>query len=556
MAAKKLNLGQGGGTQVQVTMDRAYVPPTADQALWVVIRNSANALGFERYADFIEPIMCGRRSPLPTARARSEFPRINRETFLTFPDTEPYRLLKVATEVFMMANCGVVIGDKHEGDAKDLQHAEFGQLTRDPRLADEEYLRLLRQTSASPSVGSQWRREYLQRYASPHGLTVETIPYLYDIVKLKLGELPIRDDRAFGARECYGILQDRLTRPCLLELIWNYWLEEGMLVQTTNAMSWRFQNRRGPQDRDPLAMVEIDPLRGLNNLLWGWVQDEEHRLTISRRAYEYDHEYGLQLIGKAVPAIHGADSRSRFLEGFHTLLMLCSVFYKEDDDTTVVADGFPVLNALREVHLQLTQGAHNQYGDLPWTARQEFLMQQWILARPEMREFLPRRIMVDYPEAWMDSVETMKTLQGWTDTSILHFRDMAIYGEKILLSVRFGAWTDEINPENAANWARYWRPEIQGYMFAYRAATGVDLAAVTVSGQVNATLPAVLLHDRLPRQVPAGGGRAAGQLPTGGTRSAGQLPAGAARAQKRLPASGARTPRQLPAGTTRPRPTT
>ena len=168
-------------------------------------------------------------------------------------------------------------------------------------------------------------------------------------------------------------------------------------------------------------MVEIDPLRPLNNLLWGWVQDEQHRLTIPRRAYEYDHEYGLKLLGKAVPAIRGADSRSRFLEGFHTLLLLCSIFYKEDDDTTVMADGFPVLNALREVHLLLTQGAHNQYGDLPWTARQEFLMQQWILARPEMREFLPRRIMVDYPEPWMDSRgddEDAAGLDGYLDPAL------------------------------------------------------------------------------------------------------------------------------------------
>ena len=188
--------------------------------------------------------------------------------------------------------------------------------------------------------------------------------------------------------------------------------------------------------------------------------------------------------------------------------MLCSVFYKEDDDTTVVADGFPLLNALRDVHLLLTQGAHNQYGDLPWTARQEFLMQQWILARPEMREFLPRRIMVDYPEPWMDSVETMKTLQGWTDTSILHFRDLAIFGEQILLSIRFGEWTAEIHPENAANWARYWRPEIQGYIYAYRAATGVDLAAATVTGQVNSTIPAVLLRQRLRKEALADGAAA------------------------------------------------
>jgi hypothetical protein len=481
-------------------MDRAYVPPTDDQALWVVIRNSTDALGFERYAEFIEPIMGTGRPRRAAATYRTVDPRVR----LTFPDAEPYRLLKVATEVFMMANTGVAIGAREQDRSKELGSAAFDAIGSGD-LAVQEELRLLRPPNGR-RTDAQWH-DYLESYASPRGDTVDTLPYLYDIVRYKLGEMPIRSGHAFGATEYYGILRDKLTRPCLLELIWNYWLEEGMLVQAMNAMSWRFQNRRGPQDRDPLAMVEIDPLRGLNNLLWGWVQDEEHRLTIARRAYEYDHEYGLKLIGKAVPAIEGADSRSRFLEGFHTLLMLCSIFYKEDDDTTVVADGFPVLNALREVHLQLTQGAHNQYGDLPWTARQEFLMQEWILARPEMREFLPRRIMVDYPEAWMDSVETMKTLQGWTDTSILQFRDLSLYGEKILLSVRYGSWTDEIYPENAANWARYWRPEIQGYLFAYRAATGVDLTATTVTGQINATLPSVLLQQRLPEQVQAGGAR-------------------------------------------------
>jgi hypothetical protein len=484
----------------QVTLDRAHVPPTEDQALWAVIRNSADALLFDRYASFIEPIMGGQT---PT-RASDKFKKVNAQVGLPFPDAEPYRLLKVATEVFMMANTGVAIGRRQEEGATDLVNADFSPLGRG-RLSEEEEIRTLNPPNPS-KITAEWKN-YLDHYTSVNGERVSTLPYLYDIVAYKLGEVPILSGDAYGARKYYGILRRKLTRPCLLELIWNYWLEEGMLVQTTNAMSWRFQNRRGPQDRDPLAMVEIDPLRGLNNLLWGWVQDEEHRLTIPRRAYEYDHEYGLKLIGKAVPSVQGADSRSRFLECFHTLLMLASIFYKEDDDTTVVADGFPVLNALRDVHLVLTQGAHNQYGDLPWTARQEFLMQQWILAQPEMREFLPRRIMVDYPEPWMDSVETMKTLQGWTDTTILHFRDMAIFGEKILLSIRYGKWTDEIYQENAANWARYWRPEVQGYVYAYRAATGVDLAATTVTGQVNATLPSVLLQQRLPESAQAGGAR-------------------------------------------------
>ena len=58
----------------------------------------------------------------------------------------------------------------------------------------------------------------------------------------------------------------------------------------------------------------------------------------------------------------------------------------------MIADPFPVLNALQEMHLLLAEGAHNQFGDLPWTARHEMLMQQWLLARPEFREFLPQRV--------------------------------------------------------------------------------------------------------------------------------------------------------------------
>jgi hypothetical protein len=144
------------------------------------------------------------------------------------------------------------------------------------------------------------------------------------------------------------------------------------------------------------------------------------------------------------------------------------------------------------VHLLLTQGAHNQYGDLPWVARQEMLMMEWLLARPEMREFLPSRVMVAYPERWMDRVEAMKTMQGWSATPVLHFRDLGIFGEQILLSVRLGAWTTVIESESAANWARYWRPEIQGYIHAYRAVTGVDLTQL-----VEASQPAVHLRRRL-----------------------------------------------------------
>ena len=141
----------------------------------------------------------------------------------------------------------------------------------------------------------------------------------------------------------------------------------------------------------------------------------------------------------------------------------------------MIADGFPVLNALRETHLMLAEGAHNQFGDLPSTARAEMLIMQWLLARPEMRDFLGGRTMVPYEEDWMDRVDTMKPMQGWTDVSVTHFRDMGVFGEQILLSIRYGNWSVVNDPQQAANWARYWRPEIQRYTHAYRSATGVDL---------------------------------------------------------------------------------
>ena len=88
------------------------------------------------------------------------------------------------------------------------------------------------------------------------------------------------------------------------------------------------------------------------------------------------------------------------------------------------------------------------------------LMQQWILARSEMREFLGGRPMVPYPEAWMDRVDAMKKLQNWTDVSVIHFGDLARFGEQLLLSIRYGNWSDLHDSTFAANWARDFRAEV------------------------------------------------------------------------------------------------
>jgi len=456
----------GGTGVVSVSLQRSAALPTADQALWSLIRHRTGEISSTNYIAFVDQILCGGNlGGLPGERQRELKDAIGG---LSGYGTSSYEVLKYVTELFLLTRCGTY--DSFDPDSKALA---------------EESARL------GETVGLTELRTRIQTYLG------NSLPYLDRVILAAFPGLETTDSYL-----CEGLIRSRVESPCLLELIWSYWHEEGMLVQGTNAVSRRFQNVRGPGPRDPLAHFELDPLRPLNNILWGYVQDERKRLSVNRRAYEYNHHYGLALYGNAVPPMRPADSRSKFLEAFHSLLSLAFGFYKEDSDTTVIADGYPLLNALKEVHMILAQGAHNQFGDLPWTARVEMLIQQWMFARPEMRDFLQSRPMVPYKEPWMPAVDTLKTLQGWSDVSVTHFSDLGTYGEQILLSIRYGDWIG-INDENSAkNWARYWRPEVQGYIHAYRAVTGVDL---TYPERVDAILPAIHLQKRLALQHARGG---------------------------------------------------
>ena len=459
-----------------VSLQRTQADGTPDQMLWTLIRNRTEAISFRRYREFIDGVMCGGvqlRSP---------------HRVLNFTGTQAYEVLKQATDVFLMQECGVVDGLPAGLLDPDLMEAELA----DPEVAGvflgEEPRRYGRPgTTVTLDQLKTLRAQYYEDLGAENNNIL--LPYL-KIIRERLGDLPLKSAGEVNGN-CYGILRSRLTGPLALELFWSYWHEEGMLAQTLNAILARFQNRRRGAGPDPLTRFDLDPLRPLNNLLWGWVEDEVHRLTVRRRSAEYGHEYGLTLLGRAVPDQRLVDTRSTFVESFHTLLNLSYQFFKEDDDTTVIADGFPLLNALRETHLVLAEGAHNQFGDLPSAARAEMLIMQWLLARPETREFLGGRTMVPYAEPWMDRVDSMKQLQGWTDVSVTHFRDLGVFGEQLVLAIRYGNWSVVNDPQQAANWARYWRPEIQRYMHAYRAATGVDL-----NERADATIPARLLTRR------------------------------------------------------------
>lgn len=462
----------------EVTLRPPERRTTDDQALWVAIRNRTKAISFNRYKEVIDKVLCKEAEEWlerdDEKRLKEKLKTEVQKHGLSgacpsIHGVHAYNVLKLATEIFLMLEAGVV---------KIITNQQ-GQVT-EVKLLDPD---LFNSGEESSRYGYDVTLQEIETALKNYFGDAKGLPYLENILRAIVGEkweerLPY----------CEEILRHRFTCPPMIELIWSYWHEEGMLVQTLNAISLRFQNRR-ISERDPLAQLEIDPLRPLNNLLWGYIQDEQHRLTVVRRAYEYDHHYGITLYGRAVPRLQSADSRSKFIEAFHNLLYRTAVFYREDADTTVVSDGFPLLNALKELHLILAEGAHNQFGDLPWTARVEMLIQKWILSRPEMREFLRGRAMVPYKEPWMGQVDTMKKLQGWTDVGIMHFHDLAVFGEQILLSVRYGDWGNVVDQEQAKNWARYWKPEIQGYIHAYRAVTGVDLT----SEPVDSTPPSVHL---------------------------------------------------------------
>src|ERR1044071_1654011 len=495
-----------GPVPVNVTMRRPE-PPNIDEdsslVLDVAIRNRAEAISFNRYQEFINRIL---GSDVTDLGDHAKVVRDLRMPRAPIPgmlsNVYAYELLKSATDAFLLMECGLV----PRNIAKDFDPDETNIVIegrRDPKtgkpLGENRFARSgeplpadipgLTGVQLGRPLTTKSIKAVLSGYLGSRGL-----PYL-DLIANTLFIQSQEVESAFS----YGILKKNLE-PCFLELIWSYWHEEGMLIQSINAIALRFQNKRIGGGRHPLAHLELDPLRPLNTILWGSIQDDINRLTIARRAYEYEHEYGLSLYGRAVPRMRPADRRSMFIEAFHNLLHLASVFFREQSDTQVIPDGFPLLNAIKEVHLILAEGAHNQVGDLPWTARVEMLIQKWLLSRPEMREFLGGRIMVPYSEPWMGIVDGMKTLQGWTDVSVRYFRDLAVFGEQLLLSIRYGNWSDINDELSAKNWANYWRFAIQGYIHAYRAVTGVDMAAFTDSGRLPAESyeqPSLLLRNRL-----------------------------------------------------------
>ncbi len=494
--------GDGSFTPpLAVRLEPAAVAPTEDQALWIAIRNRSNAIGFEPYAAFIDRLLCERQSadaavcppPQPEQAALAAgalgAPSIDErlDDLAARPGIagrDAYELLKLATEAFLLVEGGVAIQPQRAA-AQPLPDTPMrGEATRLGRPVTWE------QAQAELT-------EYLQ--AQVGTISERVLPYLRRVVEALLPAGLAQQGLPF----CDGLLNRHTTCPLTAELYWSYCHERGYLVQAMNAIALRYQNhRRGPND--PLAHLALDPLRGLSNLMWGFVQDR-NRLTVAQRVLGYEYSYGLSLQGRAAAGAQPVERRARFSECFAQLLQCVAEFYAADQVTTVRPDGFKLLQALRELHLELAQSANNHTWELTRAARAEMLLMQYLLARPEMAAFLRGRAMVPHRERWMPQMETMKRLQGWPPVSAEVYRTLADNGEKVLASVRLGDWVAVDDHQQAMNWARYFKPEIQNYLHAHRALEGRDLTASRVELQppLGALLPGVQAADVIQAASPA-----------------------------------------------------
>ena len=97
------------GQPTAVALQRTGRPRTEDVALWVIIRRTTEAISFENYDRFMELLLCTPPSLSPPGSVETAFDDLRQRRFLPYNDVDAYRLLKVATEAFLMVNCGVTL---------------------------------------------------------------------------------------------------------------------------------------------------------------------------------------------------------------------------------------------------------------------------------------------------------------------------------------------------------------------------------------------------------------------------------------------------------------
>ncbi|RQO32136.1 hypothetical protein DBR32_00545 [Taibaiella sp. KBW10] len=283
-----------------------------------------------------------------------------------------------------------------------------------------------------------------------------------------------------------------------VELIYCYWMIVGGLEKGMNMVASRFINSGNGA---LLGRFDINALNSVSTLLYGFIQDKKLSIDNQVKQNEILHAYGLSLNPNGSASAYHPDNRVKFISSFHALLNKCSIFIKENDDLTRKPDAFKIYIHLKELNFILLDGYHNAYQEVNVNLRVEHIMQQYLLSRSEMREFLGGKQMLPYSARYIDRVDTLRNLQG-QDSCFQHFDNLAELGEVLLLSIRYGNWNDNnITEVNAMQWLEYFRTHIQKYLHSYRVVTGIDLSddntnsMVSVDPRLLETQPITLINN-------------------------------------------------------------
>jgi hypothetical protein len=284
-------------------------------------------------------------------------------------------------------------------------------------------------------------------HLDPQRSTALDFPRVAGLIEDALAALPAGEHPYPRAKAVVDELVMTRPGPWPLELIWSYWHDAMRLDDAVDVV-------RG------LPGVPAGSVVG--RLVAGMAGDVS-RTTAAERAEAYFHAYGLRLDASTPPSLL---REGRFAPALHTLLERASRFYRDDDDTGRVADALPLLHALADLQNLLNEQVHPALESLVRGARRDALMALYALSRPELRPLLPIHRHVMLPELWMPALDAIATLERWQQVSAGFFAQLAQQGERILLSVRFGSWPATADRDQAANWARFWRAEVQGYGLA------------------------------------------------------------------------------------------
>jgi len=95
---------------VRVRMERPERFRTADQPLWVRIREGTRRVSFKPYEDFIDALLCQGKA----SESLKKIDESRKELGLHIAGVGAYQILKSATEAFLLLNCGVAPDQRFE----------------------------------------------------------------------------------------------------------------------------------------------------------------------------------------------------------------------------------------------------------------------------------------------------------------------------------------------------------------------------------------------------------------------------------------------------------